>query len=215
MLGTLIAVYALATSVKGLQLAGAPFWLPELFNGAALLIAVGISVRRRRVILSVRQDVPMSTASAPITLRTAARDGVAALRDRIGETVTVIELSDDGSGRIIEVAESRAALRVGAHLGEAIDAADLGDLRSGSEHRHEPIVVTERDGLFEARASIRDKDGPAAALSVRAPLSRVTDDLRREIEEGAKETADQISERVRGGSARDEGVLEPGPATQA
>jgi ribose transport system permease protein len=38
-LGTLIAVYALATSVKGLQLAGAPFWLPELFNGVALLIA--------------------------------------------------------------------------------------------------------------------------------------------------------------------------------
>ena len=47
-LGTLIAVYALATSVKGLQLAGAADWLPDLFNGVALLLAVGLSVRRRR-----------------------------------------------------------------------------------------------------------------------------------------------------------------------
>lgn len=46
--GTLIAVYALATSVKGLQLAGAPFWLPELFNGVALLVAVALAVHRRR-----------------------------------------------------------------------------------------------------------------------------------------------------------------------
>lgn len=47
--GALIAVYALATSVKGLQLAGAPFWLPELFNGVALLVAVALSVRRRQL----------------------------------------------------------------------------------------------------------------------------------------------------------------------
>lgn len=43
--GTLIAVFVLAIGVKGLQLAGAPFWLPDLFNGLALLIAVGISQR--------------------------------------------------------------------------------------------------------------------------------------------------------------------------
>jgi ribose transport system permease protein len=41
--GTLVAVVVLATGVKGLQLAGAPIWLPELFNGVALLIAVGMS----------------------------------------------------------------------------------------------------------------------------------------------------------------------------
>jgi ribose transport system permease protein len=41
--GTLLAVYVLATGVKGLQLAGAPIWIPDLFNGAALLIAVGLA----------------------------------------------------------------------------------------------------------------------------------------------------------------------------
>lgn len=41
--GTVLAVYVLATGVKGLQLAGAPFWLPDLFNGVALLLAVGLS----------------------------------------------------------------------------------------------------------------------------------------------------------------------------
>jgi len=41
--GTLIAVIVLATGVKGLQLAGAPVWIPNLFNGVALLLAVGLS----------------------------------------------------------------------------------------------------------------------------------------------------------------------------
>jgi ribose transport system permease protein len=41
--GTVLAVYVLATGVKGLQLAGAPVWIPELFNGAALLLAVGMA----------------------------------------------------------------------------------------------------------------------------------------------------------------------------
>jgi ribose transport system permease protein len=41
--GTVVAVYVLATGVKGLQLAGAPVWIPDLFNGAALLIAVGMA----------------------------------------------------------------------------------------------------------------------------------------------------------------------------
>ena len=41
--GTLLAVYVLATGVKGLQLAGAPIWIPDLFNGLALLIAVGLA----------------------------------------------------------------------------------------------------------------------------------------------------------------------------
>jgi ribose transport system permease protein len=41
--GTIVAVYVLATGVKGLQLAGAPVWIPNLFNGAALLLAVGLA----------------------------------------------------------------------------------------------------------------------------------------------------------------------------
>jgi ribose transport system permease protein len=45
--GTVVAVFVLATGVKGLQLAGAPIWLPELFNGAALLIAVGMAKYER------------------------------------------------------------------------------------------------------------------------------------------------------------------------
>ncbi len=41
--GTLLAVIVLAVGVKGLQLAGAPIWLPDLFNGVALLAAVGFA----------------------------------------------------------------------------------------------------------------------------------------------------------------------------
>ncbi len=46
--GTLIAVFVLGTGVKGLQLAGAPFWVDDLFNGAALIIAVALSGRAER-----------------------------------------------------------------------------------------------------------------------------------------------------------------------
>jgi ribose transport system permease protein len=45
--GTLVAVVVLATGVKGLQLAGAPTWIPDLFNGAALLLAVGLAKYER------------------------------------------------------------------------------------------------------------------------------------------------------------------------
>jgi ribose transport system permease protein len=41
--GTVLAVYILAMGVKGLQLAGAPFWIPDMFNGVALIIAVGLA----------------------------------------------------------------------------------------------------------------------------------------------------------------------------
>lgn len=41
--GTLVAVAVLAVGVEGLELAGAPVWLPGLFDGAALLIAVGFA----------------------------------------------------------------------------------------------------------------------------------------------------------------------------
>lgn len=41
--GTVVAVYVLAVGVKGLQLAGAPVWIPDLFNGLALILAVGLA----------------------------------------------------------------------------------------------------------------------------------------------------------------------------
>jgi len=46
--GTLIAIYLLATGVKGLQLAGAPTYVTDLFNGAALIIAVALAARSAR-----------------------------------------------------------------------------------------------------------------------------------------------------------------------
>jgi ribose transport system permease protein len=44
-LGTLIAIFLLATGVKGLQLGGAPDYISDLFNGAALIIAVALAAR--------------------------------------------------------------------------------------------------------------------------------------------------------------------------
>ena len=44
-LGCLIAIFLLATGVKGLQLAGAPGYITGLFNGAALIIAVALAAR--------------------------------------------------------------------------------------------------------------------------------------------------------------------------
>ncbi|ADP83680.1 ABC transporter permease [Pseudofrankia inefficax] len=41
--GTLMAVAVLAVGVKGLQLGGAPIWLPDLFDGVALIAAIGFA----------------------------------------------------------------------------------------------------------------------------------------------------------------------------
>lgn len=43
--GTLIAIYLLATGVKGLQLVGMPGYVEDLFNGVALIIAVALAAR--------------------------------------------------------------------------------------------------------------------------------------------------------------------------
>ncbi len=43
--GTLVAIFLLATGVSGLQLAGAPSYVTSLFNGLALIIAVSLAVR--------------------------------------------------------------------------------------------------------------------------------------------------------------------------
>jgi ribose transport system permease protein len=48
-LGTLLAVYVLATGVRGLQLVTGVQWLSDMFNGCALLLAVAFAGWRQRV----------------------------------------------------------------------------------------------------------------------------------------------------------------------
>ncbi len=45
--GTVLAVYLLAVGVRGLNLIGAAFWVTDLFNGLALILAVGLASRHR------------------------------------------------------------------------------------------------------------------------------------------------------------------------
>ena len=72
--GTVVAAYVLAVGVKGLQLAGLPIWIPDLFNGAALLVAVGLAAWRRTPgtgrsvlggLLGRRRPTPMPAAVGP------------------------------------------------------------------------------------------------------------------------------------------------------
>jgi ribose transport system permease protein len=48
--GTVVGVLVLAVGINGLTLAGAPIWVPSVFNGAALIVAVSaaVIVARRR-----------------------------------------------------------------------------------------------------------------------------------------------------------------------
>jgi ribose transport system permease protein len=46
-LGTVVAIFLLAVGIAGLQQLSAPFWIPPVFNGGALLVAVGLAVWRR------------------------------------------------------------------------------------------------------------------------------------------------------------------------
>ncbi len=46
--GTVLALYLLATGVKGLQLAGSQLWVTDLFNGVALIGAVSVAVLSQR-----------------------------------------------------------------------------------------------------------------------------------------------------------------------
>ncbi len=65
-LGTLLAVYLLATGVKGLQLLGQPDWVNDLFNGCALILAVAMAglVERRVAGARRRMGRPAATAAA-------------------------------------------------------------------------------------------------------------------------------------------------------
>jgi len=53
--GTLIAVYVLATGVKGLQFVTGVQWLNDMFNGVALIVAVAFAVWRQRAKASARR----------------------------------------------------------------------------------------------------------------------------------------------------------------
>jgi ribose transport system permease protein len=70
--GTVLGTYVLATGVAGLQLAGAPTWIPDVFDGAALLFAVGLAGMQRsptartaairRALHSIRRPTKEETA---------------------------------------------------------------------------------------------------------------------------------------------------------
>jgi ribose transport system permease protein len=62
--GTLIAVYALATGVQGLQLVTGVQWLSDMFNGVALIAAVSFAVWRQRHVSAV-QRVERDQAASP------------------------------------------------------------------------------------------------------------------------------------------------------
>jgi ribose transport system permease protein len=64
--GTMVAVYVLATGVKGLQLVTGVQWLNDMFNGVALIAAVGFAVWRQRAAKSKRARASVPPAdSAP------------------------------------------------------------------------------------------------------------------------------------------------------
>lgn len=192
-LGTLIAVYALATSVKGLQLAGAAFWLPELFNGVALIVAVALSVRRRRITPSDAPE-PATTVRPRLTLRELARTEIEGLRDSLDETVQLVSLPESGDGKVVEAAESRASLRVAARVGDPVSASFLDAFRSTTAGPSS--ISSERDGVVVASAVVADLDQPVAVLSVEAPSSRLGDGYRDDLGRQVAAAADRISARL-------------------
>jgi ribose transport system permease protein len=46
--GTVLAVFLIGTGIKGLELMGAAPWVNDFFNGAVLLLAVGVAARARK-----------------------------------------------------------------------------------------------------------------------------------------------------------------------
>ncbi|QBE49067.1 ABC transporter permease [Leucobacter triazinivorans] len=64
--GTVVSVYVLAVGIKGLQLLGAQGWVSDLFNGVALLAAVGLSKweRTSRRAGAIRRVLPFRKKSS-------------------------------------------------------------------------------------------------------------------------------------------------------
>lgn len=80
--GTFIAVYLLGTGVDGLQLVGGKLWITDVFNGAALIIAVssaliGDRLRGGNVVsrLFKRRPTPPATMESPTSLGAEATPG--------------------------------------------------------------------------------------------------------------------------------------------
>ena len=76
--GTILSVYVLAVGVKGLQLWGAPVWIPDVFNGASLLVAVGMAKSQgrggdyfslRRILRMDREKVAPAGIAHPLEQR--------------------------------------------------------------------------------------------------------------------------------------------------
>jgi ribose transport system permease protein len=87
--GTLLAVAVLAVGVQGLELAGAPVWLPNLFDGVALLLAVGFA--------QVQKAPRSRTATIRRTLRRlGASDSNAKAEDQAGRAARPQSVSKDG-----------------------------------------------------------------------------------------------------------------------
>jgi ribose transport system permease protein len=62
--GTMIAMFALATGIKGLQLETGVQWLPDMFNGVAVVIAVSFAVWRQTAVRSQRRRQALGEMSA-------------------------------------------------------------------------------------------------------------------------------------------------------
>lgn len=63
--GTLLAIYVLATGVKGLQLVTGAQWLADMFNGVALITAVAFATWRQGAAQRVRESRSHTAADAP------------------------------------------------------------------------------------------------------------------------------------------------------
>jgi ribose transport system permease protein len=62
--GTIVAVFVLATGVEGLQLVTGVQWLSDMFNGVALIAAVGFAVWRQRAAKSRRARASVPSADS-------------------------------------------------------------------------------------------------------------------------------------------------------
>jgi ribose transport system permease protein len=73
--GTILAVYTLAIGVKGLQLtfASGVYWITPLFNGVALVVAVGLASRRVTAVRRLRRTGPGRLPPDPPAAEPAAR----------------------------------------------------------------------------------------------------------------------------------------------
>ena len=69
--GTVVALYVLAIGVKGLQLVGGQYWVSSLFNGLALILAVGVAVAAQngegRIGRRLRRRKPTAASGSPPT----------------------------------------------------------------------------------------------------------------------------------------------------